>query len=315
MPEGPHHLLQLEGLDRAELSAVIDLAEAWAEEAPPELLAGRTLANVFLEDSTRTRCSFELAARRLGAALITLTGSGSSVAKGETILDTARTLEAMGIDGIVLRCGASGGAQLVADHVRVPVVNAGDGRHEHPTQGLLDLMTLGRHLGDLAGRRVAIVGDVDHSRVARSNIHALTTMGADVLLVGPKALVPRDFERIVEPAEGRGAVTVGHDLDAVLETLDAIMMLRVQFERDAALDDEDRARFVLSVERAARLPDHAVILHPGPINRGVEIDGEVADDSARSVILEQVAHGVAVRTAVLAMCLAPEACGAVAATR
>jgi aspartate carbamoyltransferase catalytic subunit len=299
------HFLALEGASRGEIAALLDQAETWLPvvrgEAPPSsVLAGKIIANLFLEDSTRTRGSFTVAAHRLGATTLDLSGPGSSLSKGETITDTARNIDAMGVDAIVIRCGASGAAAIIAPVVGCPVINAGDGRHEHPTQGLLDLLTLRRRLDELEGRVVAIVGDIAGSRVARSAIHGLTTMGADVQLIGPPTLVPRSFESI---ARGPGRAMVSHDLDAALPHVDAIMMLRVQFERGSEVAGDYRESFGLTAARAARLPSHAVILHPGPINRGLEMDGDLADDPRRSVILDQVTLGVAVRMAVLAAVL------------
>ncbi len=297
------HLLGLEGLSRAEILEWLDFAEGFLDiargSAPPqESLNGKIVANLFFEDSTRTRGSFTIAAKRLGADCIDLSGSGSSVSKGESIVDTALTFEAMGVDAIVLRAKPSGAPHLVARAVRIPVINAGDGRHEHPTQGLLDLLTMRRHLGELKGKTIAIVGDIANSRVARSNIHGLTTLGAQVHLIGPPSLAPASFEKIVA---GPGRVIVSHDLDAVLDDVDAIMMLRVQFERQGVggISDDYRRLYGLSAQRAARLRPEAIIMHPGPMNRGLEIDGEVADDPERSVIREQVTNGVAVRMAVL----------------
>ncbi len=297
------HLLGLEGLSRAEILEWLDFAEGFLDiargSAPPQdSLKGKIVANLFFEDSTRTRGSFTIAAKRLGADCIDLSGSGSSVSKGESIVDTALTVEAMGVDAIVLRAKPSGAPHLVARAVRIPVINAGDGRHEHPTQGLLDLLTMRRHLGELEGKTIAIVGDIANSRVARSNVHGLTTLGAQVHLIGPPSLAPASFEKIVA---GPGRVIVSHDLDAVLDDVDAIMMLRVQFERQGVggISDDYRRLYGLSAQRAARLRPEAIIMHPGPMNRGLEIDGEVADDPERSVIREQVTNGVAVRMAVL----------------
>ena len=323
------HLLGLEGLSAADLTELLDLAERYHDAAlglAPHLnlLSGRTVANLFFEDSTRTRSSFTLAARRLGADTLELTYVGSSVNKGETIVDTALNIQAMGVHAFVVRTSASGGALMVANAVGVPVINAGDGRHEHPTQGLLDLLTLRQRLGELRGRTVAIVGDINNSRVARSAIHGLTTFGANVILIGPPTLVSKSFESIVggKPA---GKVLVRHDLDEVISgsRLDAVMMLRVQFERmdkpamptakqpgmvsaasessaPPVITSDYRQLYALTVARAARLGEDAIIMHPGPINRGLEIDSEVADDPKRSAILQQVSNGVAVRMAVLA---------------
>lgn len=305
------HLLQLEGLGRDDLLAIIDQAERLRESvlgrnARLDTLRNVTVANLFFEDSTRTRSSFTLAARWLGADTIDLAVFGSSVSKGETIVDTALNLRAMGVHAFVIRCSASGGAHMLAQAVDVPVVNAGDGRHEHPTQGLLDIMTLRQNLGaDLCGRIVGIVGDISNSRVARSALHGLTTLGANVVLCGPPTLASKSFESI---AAGPGKVSVTHDLDAMIPTLDAIMMLRVQFERagggPALISGDYRSLYGLTAERASRLPKHAIVMHPGPVNRGLELDSEVMDATpplGRSVILQQVSNGVAVRMAVLEM--------------
>ncbi|MHC4825921.1 MAG: aspartate carbamoyltransferase catalytic subunit [Planctomycetota bacterium] len=296
-------LLGLDGLPADQVLSLLDQAEqflpvAFRSEPPLDLLAGGLVANLFFEDSTRTRCSFTVAAKRLGADTVDLTGSGSSLSKGETLLDTALNVEAMGVDAIVVRSPASGSPAMVARAVQVPVINAGDGQHEHPTQALLDIFTLRRRWGDVAGRTVAIVGDIGHSRVARSNAFGLTTLGADVVLVGPPSLVPRSLEEI---SSGPGRVTVSHDLDEVLGDVDAVMMLRVQLERQAGdgIPEDYRACYGLTVDRAVRLRPEVPVMHPGPMNRGVEIDSEVADDQARSVILRQVTQGVALRMAVL----------------
>lgn len=302
------HLLALEGLPQGEILTLLEVATSLREAAsgrisPLDRLAGRVIGNLFFEDSTRTRHSFSLAAIRLGADTLDLTGRASSVSKGETLLDTARTIEAMGVDALVIRSREAGVPAMIAEAVECSVINAGDGRHEHPTQGLIDLLTLQQRWGDFTDHRIAIVGDIAASRVARSAVHGLTTLGTDVLLVGPSTLVPRTFEQI---AAGPGRVTVGHDLDEILPQVDAIMMLRVQFERHSpgAIADDYRARYGLTQARASRLQPNAPILHPGPVNRGLEIDAEVADDPERSVILDQVANGVAVRMAVLSRCLA-----------
>jgi aspartate carbamoyltransferase catalytic subunit len=305
------HLLGLEGLSPEDLHEFLDAAErykpaALGREKRLTLLEGKLIANLFFENSTRTRCSFTIAARRLSADTIDLASAGSSISKGETPVDTALNIQAMGVDAFVVRIAASGGAAMIANAVELPVINAGDGKHEHPTQGLLDLLTLRQRLGELRGRTIGIVGDVISSRVARSAIHGLTTLGANVILVGPPTLVPKSFEKITSPTSA-GRVEVAHDFDSVLHQLDAIMMLRVQFERSegstpsaSMISGDYRQLFGLSAARAARLPAHAPILHPGPMNRGLEIDSEVADDPQRSAILEQVSNGVAVRMAVLA---------------
>jgi len=304
------HLLQLEGLSGSDVTLMLNEAESLREAAvgrAPRLnvLAGCTVANLFFEDSTRTRCSFTLAARRLGADVIDLTSAGSSVSKGETIVDTALNLQAMGVDAFVVRCAASGGPHLIAKAVNVPVINAGDGKHEHPTQGLLDVMTLRQSLGDLKGRTIGIVGDIVSSRVARSALFAITALGGHVVLIGPPTLVPKSFEKI---AIGPGLVKVSHDLDVELPSLDAIMMLRVQFERSgggpALISGDYRELYGLNRSRLNRLPAHSPVLHPGPVNRGLELDSEVMDDPKRSLIMAQVANGVAVRMATLRMVMA-----------
>jgi aspartate carbamoyltransferase catalytic subunit len=318
------HLLGLEGLSAADLTLILDQAERLREvaggRAPRlDLLAQRTIANLFFEDSTRTRSSFTLAARRLGADTLDISSSGSSVKKGETIVDTVLNLHAMGVHGFVVRTSAAGGPAMIAKAINAPVINAGDGSHEHPTQGLLDLLTMRQRLKVIEGRTIGIVGDIANSRVARSNIHALTTMGANVILIGPPPLAPRTFEKIANP-NSPGRVRVHHDLDDVLGDLDVVMMLRVQFERadksanaaapphgsapvasSSIISGDYRELYGLNAERAARLRPHTIIMHPGPINRGLELDSDVADDPQRSVILQQVANGVAVRMAVLAM--------------
>ncbi len=302
------NLLGLEGLEQESLLTLLAEAGEYQavarRESPPlDTLRGRIIANLFFEDSTRTRCSFAVAAARLGAQTVDLTSTGSSVSKGETYVDTARTIEAMGVDAIVVRSKAAGAPAMIASAVACPVINAGDGRHEHPTQGLLDLLTLQQYWRDFDQRTIAIVGDIANSRVARSNLHGLTTLGAHVVLVGPPNLAPGSMATITR---GPGSVTVNHDLDSVIESVDAIMMLRVQFERHAGsgLAGDYREFYGLSAARAARLKPDAPIMHPGPVNRGLEIDPEVADDPDRSIIVEQVTNGVAVRMAVLMRSLA-----------
>jgi aspartate carbamoyltransferase catalytic subunit len=295
--------LAIEGLAVSELRSLIDHAErllpaAVGKAVAEERLRGRIVANIFFEDSTRTRVSFEIAAQRLGASVVNLGTGGSSASKGETLVDTACNIEAMGIDAIVVRTSISGGAALVADAVACPVINAGDGRHEHPTQALLDVLAMKLRLGDLGGKRVAIVGDITNSRVARSTTHALVALGAHVVIVGPPALVPSGFDQL---ARGAGSITISHDLDAILPEVNAIMMLRIQMERAAShgIAPDYRSAYGLTATRRPRLRKGAVILHPGPVNRGVEIDDVVADDTDASVILQQVSCGVAARMAVL----------------
>ena len=319
------HLLSAGDLDRPAAVELLDVAEQMAATQTRQIkklptLRGRTVVNLFFEDSTRTRISFEAAAKRLSADVINFTAKGSSVSKGESLKDTALTLEAMGADAVVVRHHSSGAPHRLAHAgwIRGSVVNAGDGTHEHPTQALLDAFTLRRHLvagdgvgNDLAGLRVAVVGDVLHSRVARSNVLLLHTLGADVVLVAPPTLLPVGV--------GSWPCRTSYDLDAVvrgeLGDLDAVMMLRVQSERmNAAYFPSVREysrRYGLDGRRTAMLPDHAIVMHPGPMNRGLEISADAAD-SARSTIVEQVSNGVAVRMAVLYLLLsaAPEDAGA-----
>jgi aspartate carbamoyltransferase catalytic subunit len=262
-------------------------------------LRGKTVVSMFYEDSTRTRLSFETAAKRLSADTMNFAAGSSSLRKGESLLDTVRTVEAMGIDAIVVRHRSSGVPQRIAGWIDASIINAGDGWHEHPTQALLDAFTLRRHRGEsFAGMRVAIVGDIKHSRVARSNVKALSALGADVTLVGPPTLMPPDLEG--------WPVSITYDLDEVLPNTDVLYVLRIQRERQSeALFPSLReyaTRYGITSERLARLPADALVMHPGPTNRGVEIDALVADDP-RSVINEQVANGVAVRMAVLYMLL------------
>ncbi|SEF48335.1 aspartate carbamoyltransferase [Thermomonospora echinospora] len=297
------HLISAADLTRDDALLVLDTAEELAQVADRSIkklptLRGRTVVNLFFEDSTRTRISFEAAAKRLSADVINFSVKGSSVSKGESLKDTALTLEAMGADGVVIRHSASGAPHRLANWVRGSVINAGDGTHEHPTQALLDAFTMRRRLGDLAGRKVTIVGDVLHSRVARSNVLLLHTLGADVTLVAPPTLLP--------VAVDTWPCSVSYDLDAVLPKSDVVMMLRVQRERmNAAYFPTVREysrRYGLDADRVARLADHAIVMHPGPMNRGVEIAAEVAD-SPRSTIVEQVANGVSARMAVLYLLL------------
>jgi aspartate carbamoyltransferase catalytic subunit len=315
------HLLSAADLDRATAVQILDVAEQLAATQQREIkklptLRGRTVVNLFFEDSTRTRISFEAAAKRLSADVINFSAKGSSVSKGESLKDTALTLEAMGADAVVVRHPSSGAPHRLANAgwIRGAVVNAGDGTHEHPTQALLDAYTMRRRLvgpagrgADLAGRRVALVGDVLHSRVVRSNVLLLHTLGAEVTLVAPPTLLPVGVEG--------WPCRTSYDLDAVLAgvngDLDAVMMLRVQAERmNAAYFPSVREysrRYGLDARRVALLPDHAIVMHPGPMNRGLEISADAAD-SVRSTIVEQVANGVAVRMAVLFLLLsgAPE---------
>jgi aspartate carbamoyltransferase catalytic subunit len=309
------HLLSAADLSRDEALLVLDTAERLRELADRPIkklptLRGRTVVNLFFEDSTRTRISFEAAAKRLSADVINFSARGSSVAKGESLKDTALTLEAMGADGVVVRHSASGAPYRLATSgwIRSSVINAGDGTHEHPTQALLDAFTIRRHLGGLEGRQITIVGDILHSRVARSNVLLLSTLGAEVTLVAPPTLLPVGVEQ--------WPCAISYDLDAVLPKSDVVMMLRVQRERmPAGVEAGARAtayfpsareysrRYGLGSDRLAALPDHAIVMHPGPMNRGMEISADVAD-SPRSVVVEQVTNGVAVRMAVLYLLLA-----------
>ena len=298
------HLLGIDDLGADGIGEVLRLADSFLEVTRRDIpkvpaLRGKTVVSMFYEDSTRTRLSFETAAKRLSADTMTFSAGSSSLRKGESLLDTVRTVEAMGIDAIVVRHKSSGVPQRISGWIDASIINAGDGWHEHPTQALLDAFTLRRHRGDsFAGMKVSIVGDIKHSRVARSNVKALSALGAEVTLVGPPTLMPPDLEG--------WPVTISYDLDEVLPTTDVLYVLRIQMERqqEALFPSlrEYATRYGITRERMARLPADALVMHPGPTNRGVEIDALVADDP-RSVINEQVANGVAVRMAVLYMLL------------
>ena len=297
------HLLSINDLVRPDLERILDLTDSFAEvseRAIPRVpaLRGKTVAWLFYEDSTRTRLSFEAAAKQLSADTLNFTVRSSSVNKGESVRDTVQTIDAMGIDAIVVRHSCAGVPHRVGDWIDASVINAGDGRHEHPTQALLDLYTARTHLGDLDGARVAIVGDILHSRVARSDVLAFAAMGAEVTLVAPRPLLPSSLEG--------WPVTVTHDFDDILGDIDICYLLRMQLERQASALvpslREFRAEYGLNSSRADRLAEGALIMHPGPMNRGVEIDGDVAD-RPNAVITEQVANGVAVRMAVLFLLL------------
>jgi aspartate carbamoyltransferase catalytic subunit len=300
------HLLSGADLDADTATLILDTAAEMASVSGREVkklpaLRGRTVVNLFYEDSTRTRISFEAAAKRLSADVINFSAKGSSVSKGESLKDTALTLQAMGADAVVVRHPASGAPHRLANWVDGSVVNAGDGTHEHPTQALLDAYTMRSRLGRLAGLQVVIVGDVLHSRVARSNVLLLNTLGAKVTLVGPPTLIPVDIAAALAPG-----IEVSYDLDAALGGADVVMMLRVQRERmnDSYFPStrEYSRRYGLDGARLRRLPEHAIVMHPGPMVRGMEITPEVAD-SARSTIVEQVANGVSIRMAVLYLLL------------
>jgi len=294
------HLLGIDGLDRGDVEHLLELSEHFLEVTQRDIpkvpaLRGKVVVSLFYEDSTRTRISFETAAKRLSCDVMSFTVGSSSVQKGESLRDTVQTIEAMGIDAVVLRHPSAGAPALVASWVDASVLNAGDGCHEHPTQALLDALTLRRHVGpDLDGMRLAIVGDILHSRVARSDVLAFAALGAEVTLVAPPTLLP--------PSLDSWPVRVSHDLDEVLDDIDVIQLLRIQHERrNASLFPSLReytARYGLTTERAARLRKDVLVMHPGPMNRGVEISAEVAEGPA-SVITEQVTNGVAVRMACL----------------
>lgn len=292
-------LLDLESLSSEQIRLILDTAEPFKEISERAIkkvpaLRGSTIVNLFFENSTRTRISFEFAEKRLSADTVNVAATGSSVEKGETLVDTARNLEAMRIDMVVIRHGASGAASFLAERIESNVINAGDGTHEHPTQGLLDLLTLRDHLGDLTGRRVCICGDVLHSRVARSNIWGLKRVGAEVAVCGPRSLMPNAIEEF--------GVTVFDRIEEAIEWADALNVLRLQYERMTAgyipSSREYNRVFGVTRERLEKAPRDILILHPGPMNRGVEIDSDVAD-GPHSVILHQVTNGVAVRMAVL----------------
>ena len=293
------HLLALQELSAEEIVFILDTANSFKEVSTRSVkkvpaLRGRVIVNAFFEDSTRTRTSFTLAASRLSADVIDFSEKGSSVSKGETLIDTARNIEAMGVDIIVLRHRAAGSAELLSRTVACSVINAGDGAHEHPTQGLLDLYTIRERFGKVAGLKVAIVGDIANSRVARSNLWGLTKLGAQVILVGPTTLVPRAFEKL--------GATVVHDFDSVIGSVDVVNMLRVQFERIQSSQFPSVREFTrffgLTPDRFHKCKKDVFVMHPGPMNRGVEISSDIAD-GPQSGILTQVTNGLAVRMAVL----------------
>ncbi len=300
------HLLAVDDLDAEQITRVLDTAEQLKEIAlrpikKVPILRGRTVCNLFYEDSTRTRISFELAAKRLSADVLTFSAKGSSVSKGESLKDTALTLEAMGVDAIVIRHSASGAPAQLTRWVRGKVLNAGDGGHQHPTQALLDLFTIRQRLGRIENLRVAVVGDIVHSRVARSLVQGLQIMGAEVTLVAPATLLP--------PAVGAWGAEVSHDLDAVLAKTDVLYLLRVQRERMSQQFFPSMREYArlwgVDRERLARLGDHAIVMHPGPLNRGVEVSADAAD-GPRSTITDQVTNGIAVRMSCLYLMLGGE---------
>lgn len=292
------HLLGIADLSAEDAVRILDTAQSLEGERKAVSLRGKTVVNLFFEASTRTRTSFEIAGKRLSADVINVSSSGSSVTKGETLLDTTRNLDAMHADVVVVRHSSSGAPHFVAKHTRGAVVNAGDGMHEHPTQALLDAYTIRKHKGRIAGLTVAIVGDIAHSRVARSNIFGLTTMGASVMVAGPGTMCRSDLDSL--PVERV------HSIDEVLPKADVLMMLRIQRERlgPAVLPSvrEYATFYGLDLERLQRARPEVIVMHPGPINRGVEIGADVADGD-RSVILDQVTNGIAVRMALLFLLL------------
>ncbi len=299
IPWAQRHLLGLEDLSRAEIETILDTAERFTDASQRRRkkhadLKGKVVVNLFFEPSTRTRTSFGLAAKRLSADTIDFTPSSSSLSKGETFIDTAKNIEAMGIDVMVVRHSSPGAPHLLARHLQCSVINAGDGAHEHPTQGLLDMFTIRRHKRRLDGLTVGLVGDIAHSRVARSNIHGLLKFGAKVIVCGPPTLVPRSLERL--------GVEISHRLDDILPRCDVINMLRIQFERQRSglfpSIGEYARLFGLDSARLRRAKEDILLLAPGPINRGVELTPEVAD-GPHSAILQQVTNGLAVRMAVL----------------
>ena len=304
------HLLSINDLSKAEAISILDTAQELARVSDGPMkklptLRGRTIVNLFAEDSTRTRISFEAAAKRLSADVINFSAKGSSISKGESLKDTAQTLQAMGADAVIIRHSASGAAQRLADShwMSGSVINAGDGTHEHPSQALLDAFTIRKHLSkggsDLAGLRVAVVGDVLHSRVARSNVLLLSKLGAQVILVAPPTMLPVGVESW--PCD------ISYDLDSTIESVDAVMMLRIQMERMSELffpNAREYSRyFGLNSDRIRMMKPNAIVMHPGPMNRGLEITADAAD-GARSVIVEQVANGVSIRMAILYLLLA-----------
>ena len=303
MPIALKNILGTRGLGREDISTILNTANAFKEISTRQIkkvptLRGRTVINLFFEPSTRTRTSFEIAGKRLSADVINITGSTSSAVKGENLIDTARNLEAMNPDIIVIRHACAGAAELISHFTESSIINAGDGAHEHPTQALLDLLTIQEHKGSLDGLRVVIVGDIAHSRVVRSNIFAMKTMGMDVRLVGPPTMIPFEIERL--------GVEVSHNLAEALRDADVIMMLRVQTERQnkfllPSLREYSNL-FCLTSEKLERAPEDILIIHPGPVNRGIEIALDVMQDE-RSLILDQVTNGVAIRMALMYLLL------------
>lgn len=299
MALGIQHLLGLYGVSKSDIELILDTADSFYEVLQREIklvptLRGKTIVNLFYESSTRTRLSFELAEKRLSGSPLNFSSSGSSVSKGETLKDTIRNIAAMKIDMVVVRHNAAGVPLFLTQCTDAIIVNAGDGFHEHPTQALLDMVTIRQHFGKLKGLKVAIIGDILHSRVARSNAWGMKTMGMDVTLCGPQTLIPLHTESL--------GVRITDNMEEAMEGADVVMLLRMQFERQSSglfpSIREYRENYGLDLEKLSTLPEHAVIMHPGPINRGIELASNVAD-SGRSIILDQVTNGVAVRMAVM----------------
>ena len=295
-------LLGLESLEVQEIETILELAKEFKlhlenKELPSKNLKGKRIVNLFMEPSTRTRVAFEIAAKSLSADVISIASQSSSLTKGETLKDTAKNIQALGADAIVIRHSSAGSPFFLSKTIPVPIINAGDGAHEHPSQALLDIFTLKEKLGSLCGKNIVILGDILFSRVARSNLWGLKKLGADVTFVGPSTLVPRDFEKL--------GANVSHNVNESLKKADAIMLLRIQHERQSTSHfpslEEYTKVFGLNIDRSKLLKPNAIILHPGPINRGVEIDSSIAD-SKNSVILQQVTNGIAVRMAILYLC-------------
>ena len=299
MALGIQHLLGLYGVSKSDIELILDTADSFYEVLQREIklvptLRGKTIVNLFYESSTRTRLSFELAEKRLSGSPLNFSSSGSSVSKGETLKDTIRNIAAMKIDMVVVRHSAAGVPLFLTQCTDAIIVNAGDGFHEHPTQALLDMVTIRQHFGKLEGLKVAIIGDILHSRVARSNAWGMKTMGMEVTLCGPQTLMPLHTESL--------GVRITDNMEEAMEGADVVMLLRMQFERQSSglfpSIREYRENYGLDLEKLSTLPEHAVIMHPGPINRGIELASNVAD-SGRSIILDQVTNGVAVRMAVM----------------
>lgn len=300
-------LLTIEELSAEEISFILDQADLIKNKTGQQnpihsSLQGKRIINLFMEPSTRTRVAFEVAAKSLGADIITITGEASSLTKGETLKDTAMNVQALGADAIIIRHSSPGSPQFLSKMVDVPIINAGDGAHEHPSQALLDIFTLREKLGDLKNKKITILGDILFSRVARSNLWGLTKLGAKVTLAGPTTLVPKEFEQM--------GARVTHEPQNALENADAVMLLRIQHERQSASHfpslSEYANIFGLGSDSLEWMKDNAIILHPGPLNRGVEIESVLAD-SSRAVILEQVSNGIAVRMAIMHLCISAHA--------